>query len=243
MFAHPQSGRWEPFQSWLSSSSVRLYSVTQSCLILCDPVGCSPRASSVMGFARQEYWSGLPFPTLGLSSQPRNRTQVSHVGRWILYHWATREATEGGCEPGPSPALCPLLGVPGEFLIVQRWQKSDKRGSGSFIPSPDFSVPSNSQAALIFLSSESLSIKSKYFSKPYKKYLLKPFSFFLATEKWQKTRVCKAGSTIFQSPGYRKRPLIVLLTNFRNKWHNIVFCKENQFHRKPLEAQALLTSQ
>jgi len=24
---------------------------------------CSPKGSSVMGFPRQEYWSGLPFPT------------------------------------------------------------------------------------------------------------------------------------------------------------------------------------
>ena len=31
----------------------------QSCLTLCDPVFCSPAVSSVMGFPRQEYWSGL----------------------------------------------------------------------------------------------------------------------------------------------------------------------------------------
>ena len=38
----------------------------QSCLILCDPVDCSPPGSSLsMGFPRQEYWSGLLFPTLG----------------------------------------------------------------------------------------------------------------------------------------------------------------------------------
>ena len=26
---------------------------------------CSPPVSSVMGFSRQEYWSGLPFPSPG----------------------------------------------------------------------------------------------------------------------------------------------------------------------------------
>ena len=26
---------------------------------------CSPPGSSVVGFSRQEYWSGLPFPSLG----------------------------------------------------------------------------------------------------------------------------------------------------------------------------------
>ena len=33
----------------------------QSCLTLCDPMDYSPPASSVMGFYRQEYWSGLSF--------------------------------------------------------------------------------------------------------------------------------------------------------------------------------------
>ena len=41
-----------------------------------------------MEFPGQEYWSGLPFPTPGLSSQPRDRTHVSSVScicRQILY--------------------------------------------------------------------------------------------------------------------------------------------------------------
>ena len=32
-----------------------------------------------MEFSRQEYWSGLPFPFPGESSQPRDRAQVSHI--------------------------------------------------------------------------------------------------------------------------------------------------------------------
>ena len=32
--------------------------VSQSCLTLCDPKGCSPPGSSVMEFSRQEYWNG-----------------------------------------------------------------------------------------------------------------------------------------------------------------------------------------
>ena len=36
----------------------------QSCLTVCDPMDCSPPGSSVHGvFSRQEYWSGLPFPS------------------------------------------------------------------------------------------------------------------------------------------------------------------------------------
>ena len=42
-----------------------------------------------MGFSRQEYWSGLLFPSPGDLSQPRDRTQVSYVsciGKRVLYH-------------------------------------------------------------------------------------------------------------------------------------------------------------
>ena len=34
----------------------------QSCPTLCDPMDCSPLS---MGFSRQEYWTGLPFPSPG----------------------------------------------------------------------------------------------------------------------------------------------------------------------------------
>ena len=38
----------------------------QSCLILCNPVDCKPHQAPLpMGFSRQEYWSGLSFPTPG----------------------------------------------------------------------------------------------------------------------------------------------------------------------------------
>ena len=37
-------------------------SVTQLCLTLCDPMNCSPPGSSVHGFSKQEFWSGLPCP-------------------------------------------------------------------------------------------------------------------------------------------------------------------------------------
>ena len=37
--------------------------VTQSCSTPCDPMVCSPPGSSVHGISRQEYWSGVPFPS------------------------------------------------------------------------------------------------------------------------------------------------------------------------------------
>ena len=36
----------------------------QSCLTLCDPIDSSShQAPPPLGFSRQEYWSGLPFPS------------------------------------------------------------------------------------------------------------------------------------------------------------------------------------
>ena len=40
-------------------------SVAQSCLNLCYLMGSSPLSPFSREFSRQEYWSGLPFPTPG----------------------------------------------------------------------------------------------------------------------------------------------------------------------------------
>ena len=31
----------------------------------CSPMDCSPQAPLSVGFSKQEYWSGLPFPSPG----------------------------------------------------------------------------------------------------------------------------------------------------------------------------------
>ena len=55
--------------TWTTSYSESESEVAQSCPTLCNPVDCSPPGSAVheaplsMGFSRQEYWSGLPFPS------------------------------------------------------------------------------------------------------------------------------------------------------------------------------------
>ena len=39
--------------------------VAQSCLSLCDPWTAAHQVPPSMGFSRQEYWSGLSFPSPG----------------------------------------------------------------------------------------------------------------------------------------------------------------------------------
>ena len=43
----------------------------QSCLTLCDPMDYSLPGSSVQGFSRQEYWSGLLCPPPGDVPNPK----------------------------------------------------------------------------------------------------------------------------------------------------------------------------
>ena len=45
-----------------------------------------------MGFPKQEYWSGLPFPPPEDLPNPEIKPEISCINRWILYHWATWEA-------------------------------------------------------------------------------------------------------------------------------------------------------
>ena len=45
-----------------------------------------------MEFSRQEYWSGLPFPSPGDLSQPRDWTQVSRIAGRFFTIRATQEA-------------------------------------------------------------------------------------------------------------------------------------------------------
>ena len=48
-----------------SSALVHACSVASVCPALCDPMDCRRPDSSIMGFSRQEYWSGLPCPPPG----------------------------------------------------------------------------------------------------------------------------------------------------------------------------------
>ena len=66
--------------------------------LFATPWTLAHQAPVSMGFSRQEYWSGLPFPSPGLSSRLRDQTCVSSIsctGRQILYHWEARWETRG----------------------------------------------------------------------------------------------------------------------------------------------------
>ena len=66
-----------------SLSRVRLFAT---------PWTVAHQALPSMGFSRQEYWSGLPFPSPGGSSQLRDRTRISCIAGRCFNLWTTREA-------------------------------------------------------------------------------------------------------------------------------------------------------
>ena len=60
--------------------------------IFVTPSTVAHQAPLSMGFSRQEYQSGLPFPTPGDLSYSRDQTRVSCIGKQILYRCAAWEA-------------------------------------------------------------------------------------------------------------------------------------------------------
>ena len=68
---------------WLNWTEYCCYcSITESCPTLCSPMDLAHQAPLSMEFPRQEYWSGLPFPSPG-----HLPTQGSNLCLLRLMHW------------------------------------------------------------------------------------------------------------------------------------------------------------
>ena len=59
--------------------------------LFCNPMDCSPPGSSVHGISQARILEWVALPSSRGSSQPGRGTEVSCIGRQILYHWATGE--------------------------------------------------------------------------------------------------------------------------------------------------------
>ena len=76
---------------WLYNYMLHTESL-QLCPTLCDPVNCS-QAPVSMGFSRQEYWSGFPWPPPRDLPDPGIKLASPEApALQILYCWAIREA-------------------------------------------------------------------------------------------------------------------------------------------------------
>ena len=65
----------------------------QLCMILCDPMDCSPPGSSVHGILQARTLEWVAMSSSKRSSLPRDQNCICCIGRQILYHWTTWEAT------------------------------------------------------------------------------------------------------------------------------------------------------
>ena len=95
--------------SWVCAARVKWTEVNSlSCVwLFATPWTVAHQAPPSMGFSRQEYWSGLPFPSPGHLPDPGlkhlpaiRETRVSRIAGRRFNLWATREAWVREWNPG-----------------------------------------------------------------------------------------------------------------------------------------------
>ena len=86
---------WEGTHITLLLSYVRLW----------DPVDCSLPGSSVHGISQARMLEPVAISYSRGSSWSRDGTQASCIGRWILYHWGSRETDGDLCCRTISPEV------------------------------------------------------------------------------------------------------------------------------------------
>ena len=86
--------------------------VAKLCPTLVIPWTEEPGRLQSVGFSRQEYWSGLPFPSPGDLPNPGIEPWVSCIVGSFFTNWATREAH----------IFIPML-ITALFSIAKRWKQ------------------------------------------------------------------------------------------------------------------------
>ena len=85
--------------------------VAKLCLTLYDPMDCSTPGSSVHGISQTRILDHVVISSARGSSWPRDWIHISCVGRWILYHWVSREACLPLCQGLLIPRTGDILGL------------------------------------------------------------------------------------------------------------------------------------
>ena len=104
----------------------------QSCLTLCDPIEGSPQAPPSLGFSRQEYWSGVPLPSLiqpwhtpfPIWNQSVVPCPVLTVASWPAYKCLKRQVRWSGIQGKLKIARTARISKTGmEWILPQSLQK------------------------------------------------------------------------------------------------------------------------
>ena len=106
------------FLKWyLSKFFCYCCSAAKSCPTLLQPMDCNPPGSSVYEISQARILEWVVISFSRESSWPRKITRTSCIGRWVLYHWATKEAHRGClitiscycCDGLTTLFVCPLF--------------------------------------------------------------------------------------------------------------------------------------
>ena len=93
---------------------------------LCNPIDCSPPGSSVPAILQARILEWVAMPSSKGSSQPRDGTHISCLGRWVLYHLVPPGKPWREAEFWLGLTLYPIENRPGinqwQF-IWQEWQR------------------------------------------------------------------------------------------------------------------------
>ena len=83
------------YRKWMANKSNRCFGDVVLLLshvqLFCNSMDCSPLGSSVHGILQARTPECVAIPISKGSSWTKDRTYVSCIGKWILYHCATRE--------------------------------------------------------------------------------------------------------------------------------------------------------
>ena len=83
---------WSAFQlKWWGIFTCCYGIVDKSCCLFSDPMDCSLSGSSVHGISQTRILEWIAISFSRESFWPSDRTHVCCIGRWICYHWDTRE--------------------------------------------------------------------------------------------------------------------------------------------------------
>ena len=95
-----------------------LFSVCSRVWLFCSPMNCSPPGSSIHGisWARLPEWLAISFSSG--SFQPKDWTQVSCIGRQIIYHWAMWEVQDTRLKKNLKKKLNIYLSLKADFKYV-----------------------------------------------------------------------------------------------------------------------------
>ena len=99
--------------------------ISKSHLTLATPRTGAHQALLSMGFSRQEYWGGLPFPSPGIEPRSPALQAVSCISGGFFTHWATREACR------EHMGRCYFRGWWGEDLADVCWRREYSEGERS----------------------------------------------------------------------------------------------------------------